>query len=131
MQLISDKKRKAKRDEFDKLVYGSNYGFNNRDYKAMRLFGQLDQPFEELIKLIDKYVDEKYKINVIYGIINSILGYSRPVQSLKETVELYKSLECLDKMAFYMGEKDNTTEGEAKIKLLEMVKESKHFKKSH
>lgn len=48
---------------------------------------------------------------------------------MKDTAELYKSLKCLDKMTSYISRHDNISNEEAKAKLQQMVKESKHFKR--
>lgn len=130
MQLISDKKKKDKKNDSDKLFFGSmHFGFNNEDYmKMLRLFGQLKQPFEELEMSIEEE-NEEIKINFIYDVINTVLKSSRPVKSLVETAELYKSSKCLDKMTYYVSKDDKTSKEEAKSMLEEMVKENKHFKK--
>jgi hypothetical protein len=129
-QSILDKKKKDKKNQADKLFFRSmNFGFDNDDFtKVMRLFGQLKQPFEELEMSIDEN-NEEIKTNIIYEIINSALRSSRPVKSLKETVELYKSSKCLDKMTYYISKHDNITIEEAKSNLQHIVQESKHFKR--
>lgn len=114
------------------MFYGyNNFGFDNDEFhKVMRLFGQLKQPFDELEISIDEQMEEKFKINIIYEFIHSAWWPSRPIKSIKETAELYKSLKCLDKMAYYISKHENISKEVAKAKLKQIVKENKHFKRA-
>ena len=125
MQLISE--LVSKKDE-DNELYSTFLSFGDHDdkLKIMRIFGQLKQPFEELESLLNEF-DESSKTNIICQIIISCLKSSRPIKSLKETIELYKSLKCMNKISQYFSKDNNLSKEEAKIMLEQLVKNSIYF----
>lgn len=93
----------------------------------MKIFGQLKQPFEELETLIDE-PDEGLKAKILCRIFISCLNSYRPVKSMKDTVEIYKSNKCINKIANYFSKSNKYPAEEAKSMLISLVQNSDYFK---
>jgi hypothetical protein len=74
--------------------------FSKDVLKVMRIFGQFEQPFDELEKLADEN-DEYIRANTISNIFLNCLNSYRPIKSMKEIVEMYRSTKCMNKIAYY------------------------------
>jgi hypothetical protein len=126
MQLFSDLRSKKDNELFSAYLNFDD-GNNNNKLKVMRVFGQLKPHFEELEYLLDKY-DETIKEKIICQIIISCLTSYRPIKSLKDTIELYKSIDCMNKISYYFSKYNNISKEEARIRLEQLVQNSIYYK---
>ena len=97
------------------------------DLKAMRIFGQLLSPFEELEKLLEDK-EEKLRADILHKIFVSCLDSYKPVKSMNEVVLFYRSIKGIKKIAQYTSKSLNMSVGQAEFVLKELVKGSVHFK---
>lgn len=96
----------------------------------MRIFGQLKQPFDDLERLIDEN-DEYLRADIISKILISCLNSHRPIKCMKDTVEMYRSIKCMNKIAYYfLKSKKFSSIEEAIFFLSNYVKNSDYFKRN-
>jgi hypothetical protein len=93
----------------------------------MKIFGQLIQPFEELEMLLDHH-DERSKAKILSQIFTSCLESYRPVRSMKDTVEIYRSIKGIDKISYYYSKSEGVTPDEAKNLVKALVQKSDYIK---
>ena len=115
-----------KNDIFDKL-YSEYYNSEPNELKTMKIFGQLIQPFEELEKFFDHH-DERLKAKILSQIFTSCLNSYRPVKSMKDTVEIYRSIQGIDKISYYFSKSKRITPYKAKNLVKALVQKSDYFK---
>ena len=89
----------------------------------MRIFGQLKQPFEELETLIDES-DEILKAKTMCRTIISCLNSYRPIKSMKDMVEIYKSIKYMNKLSYYFSKNNNILKEEAIVILEKLIQNS-------
>jgi len=96
--------------------------------KVMKIFGQFEQPFEDLEKLVNED-DELTRANNLSNIFLTCLNSHRPIKSMKDTVEMYRSIKCMNKLAYYFFKSKRFSSPEqAKIFLQELVRNSDFFR---
>jgi hypothetical protein len=134
-----------KDDKLEEVFY--KYFNIGHDYdtqpKIWKVFGQLSHPFEELEKQIDDNMEElkekekeslrdedaeKLKADIICQIFFSCMRSYRPVKSMKETVEIYRSTKMMKKIEKYFAKSKNISPIEAKVIIESTIKNSAHFK---
>ena len=109
--------------------FSSYVNFGPDKQKIMKIFGQLAQPFEELEKLMDDY-DEKSKNHTLCEIFISCLKSPRPVKSMKETVEMHRSIKYRKKIEKHVSMAYNMSDDEVKLFLETIIRNSTYFKKN-
>jgi hypothetical protein len=68
----------------------------------------LTKPFEELEELLDS-INDITKARVLWGSFCACLQTHNPVKSLNETVELYRSMRAVNKIANYIPKTQTET----------------------
>ncbi len=66
------------------------------NFKINKIIGQLITPFEELEKLLEHHGELK-KANILTTVFVSCLKSHKPIQSMNDTVALYRSLNGIKK----------------------------------
>lgn len=127
-QSHSVKKENTIRDE----LFSTYFNFKPDDdiLKVMKIFGQFEQPFEELEKLIDED-NELIRANNLSNIFLTCLNSHRPIKCMKDIVEMYKSIKCMNKLSYYFFKSKRFSSLEqAKIFLQDLVRNSDFFMKN-
>jgi len=78
------------------------FSANPTDIKIIKIFDQLIRPFDELDDLIGD-IDEKTKAKILLNSLYSSLQTHNPVDSMNETIELYRSMKGIKKVAHYIS----------------------------
>ena len=94
-------------DEFC-INFSDYFSARPDDIKIIKIIDQLIKLFEELEELLDS-IDEKTKARVLWGSFCACLHTHNPVKSLNETVELYRSMRAVNKIANYMPKTETET----------------------
>ena len=115
-------------DEFC-VNFSDYFSYRPDDIKIIKIIDQLIKPFEELEELLDS-IDEKTKARVIWGSFCACLDTHNPVKSLNETVELYRSMKAVNKIANYIPETE-TENSEAVLILKGKIKNSYIFRRQN
>lgn len=133
---IHDYKRKFKlleqvENEFNdneyNLYFSDSFTADPIDIKIIKIIDQLIQPFEELEELIDP-IEEKTKATILLNSLYSCLKTHNPVRSMNETIELYRSMKGIKKIAGYMLEAERESTGDPISILKEIIQDSHIFK---
>jgi hypothetical protein len=92
----------------------------------MKIYCQLNHSFEKLKTLLERY-NESLKANFLCQILCLVL-YFRPVKSMKDKVDVYRSINGIDKTSYHYLKSHNTTHNEAKILLKKLIQGSDYIK---
>jgi hypothetical protein len=111
-------------DEFC-VNFSDYFSAHPDDIKIIKIIDQLIKPFEELEELLDS-IDEKTKARVLWGSFCACIEKYNPVKSLNETVELYRSMRAVNKIANYITETE-TENSEPILILKRKIKNSYIF----
>lgn len=110
------------------------YGYDVQP-KIWKISGKLSQSFEELEKLMADNMEklrnedtEKLKADIISKIFFPCMRSSRPVKSVRETVEMYRSTKVMKKIEEYLARSQNILPFKAREVLESTIKNSPHFK---
>lgn len=115
-------------DEFC-VNFSDYFNYRPNDIKIIRIIDQLIKPFEELEELLYS-IDEKTKARVLWGSFCACLHTHDPVKSLNETVELYRSMRAVNKIANYIPETE-TENSEPVLILKSIIKNSDIFRRQN
>jgi hypothetical protein len=88
-------------NEFD-MYFSDIFTANPIDIKIIKIIDQLIRPFEELEDLLGP-IGEKTKATILLNSLYACLQTHNPVNSMNETVELYRSMNGIKKIAHYIS----------------------------
>ena len=77
--------------------------------------------------LLDEH-DKILKAKTMCRIIISCLNSYRPIKSMKDMVEIYKSIKCMNKLSYYFSKNNNISKEEAIVMLEKLIQNSRYFK---
>lgn len=100
-------------NQFDINSYHSpyeNYSYifsvTREDVKIIKIINQLIKPFNELEELLKPF-DERIKALILLKSFDASLKTNNPVRFMNETVETFRSIDGIKKIAEYMQQRDN------------------------
>ena len=100
-KLLKQVEREIDKNEFD-FYFSDLFTANPTDIKIIKIIDQLIKPFDELKDLLID-IEDKTKAFVLVNSLYSSLQTNNPVHSMNETVELYRSMRGVKKIAKYMS----------------------------
>lgn len=92
-----------------------------------KILGQLITSFKGLEKLLENH-DEAQKAKILNHTFVSCLNSYKPVKSMNDIVNLYRSIYGMDKIAQYMSKSMGIPVNQAEFTLKDLVKSSPYFK---
>ena len=114
-------------DDESCVKFSDYFSLLPKDIKIIKIINQLIRPFRELEDLLD-FADRKIKAQVLWDSFCACLQTHNPVKSLNETVELYRSIKSINKIASYMPQ-TKTQNSEPILILKQKIEESYIFKR--
>jgi hypothetical protein len=85
------------------IYFSEFFTANPIDIKIIKIIDQLIGPLEELEDLLLGPIGEKTKAKILLNSLYSCLQTHNPVNSMNETVELYRSMNGIKKIAHYIS----------------------------
>jgi hypothetical protein len=112
------------------MYFSDFFSPNPIDIKIIKIIDQLIRPFEELEALLGP-IGEKTKATILLNSLYSCLQTHNPVNSMNETVELYRSMKGIKKIAYYMSKVDRESSKDPILILKEKIQHSHIFKRQN
>ena len=112
------------------MYFSDFFSPNPGDIKIIKIIDQLIRPFEELEVLLGP-IGEKTKATILLNCLYSCLQTHNPVNSMNETVELYRSMKGIKKMAYYMSKVDQEFSEDPILILKAVIQHSHIFKRQN
>ena len=125
-KLLEQVENEINRNEYG-LYFSDSFTADPIDIKIIKIIDQLIKPFEELEYLLGP-LEERKKAKILLNSLYSCLQTHNPVRSMNDTIELYRSMKGIKKIAGYMLKVERESSGDPISILKEIIQDSYIFK---